>query len=298
MGRTLYLWCPAYALRDHGELVLARGATDELARALGMATIESPFLGRLGNPGSWGSADERVEDLERALDHDLLVAARGGYGCLDLVEHVLRSPRTRAGMLIGYSDLTVLHACWHRRGWGETIYGFLPALGGARRARESTAALAGGAGLRIDAHSDGAVEALRPGTADGTVFAACLSVLAGLAGTPAMPDLRGRILALEDIDERPYRIDRALRQLDLAQALSGIAGLVFAHFPSEQPSGYGGPSARDICRQWAQRLGVPAIFGLGFGHHPDPLSLACGRAARLYVDAAGPGWSLAIHPRA
>jgi muramoyltetrapeptide carboxypeptidase len=134
------------------------------------------------------------------------------------------------------------------------------------------------------------VRVVRHGAAQGPLFAGCLRVLAGLVGTPWMPDLRGRVLALEDIDERPYRIDRDLQQLHLAGCLAGVVGLVTNAFPATLPAGYRGPSSGDIVRAWAERLGVPALVDLPFGHHADPLTLACGRATTL---RAGHGtWSL------
>jgi muramoyltetrapeptide carboxypeptidase len=89
----------------------------------------------------------------------------------------------------------------------------------------------------------------------------------------------------------PYRVDRNLHQLAASGMLDGIAGVVFGRFPVELPPNYAGPDLRTICQQWANRLRVPTVFGVPFGHDPDPLTLAQGRASRLTVHAAG--WHLA-----
>jgi len=292
---TAYLWCPAYPLTSATGVAKARQSAAALADALGWDVREAPTLASGGAAGAWAPAALRQQEMGDALGHQVLVAARGGYGCLDLVDQVLTWPG-RGGLLIGYSDLTVLHAVWRRRAWGETLYGFMPGVDLGERALASTIALARGAGLHRDPTSDPTVAALVPGAARGWCFAACLRVLAGLVGTPALPDLGGALLALEDIDERPYQVDRDLNQLHRSGALAGIVGLVFGRFPASLPPDYGGPSMPDLCAGWAKRLGVPAIFGLPFGHDADPLTLACGRKAQIEV-AAG-GWSLDLAPRA
>ena len=286
---TAYLWCPAYSLADPARVAKARQGAATLAGALGWDLREAPTLAQPGAPGRWAPSAIRRQELAQALGQDVLLAARGGYGCLDLVDDLLAWPG-RGGRLVGYSDLTVLHAIWRRRGWGETLYGFMPGVDHGPRALASTIALARGEGLRCDPASDPEATVLAEGTAEGWCFAACLRVLAGLVGTPALPDLRGAVLALEDIDERPYQIDRDLAQLHRAGALAGISGLLFGRFPATLAVDYAGPSASTIARTWADRLGVPALGGLPIGHDADPLTLACGRTTRL---VAHPGeWYL------
>jgi muramoyltetrapeptide carboxypeptidase LdcA involved in peptidoglycan recycling len=98
------------------------------------------------------------------------------------------------------------------------------------------------------------ITVLRTGQATGPIFAACLRVLVGLVGTPLFPDLKGHILALEDIDERPYRIDRDLNQLFLSGALIGIVGIVFGSFSTcTDPDGR---DAAEVFATWADKLRV------------------------------------------
>jgi muramoyltetrapeptide carboxypeptidase len=106
--------------------------------------------------------------------------------------------------------------------------------------------------------------------------------------------LRGRILAVEDIDEKPYQVDRDLFQLARAGCLNGIVGLIFGRFPAPQATGYAGPSTATIAGQWAARLGVPAVFGLPIGHDPDPVTLAIDRPSTLSVTTSG--WTFSQHP--
>ena len=280
-----FLWCPAYPLADATALVAARDAAARFTEALGIRLSASPLLDRHPGPGAWLPVAERFTDLRAGAGHDWLLAARGGYGCVDLLDW-LSAPLPR---IIGYSDLTALHAAQAVLGGPGGLYGFMPGVRHGERSLASAVALARGEGWAME--SLPGCRVLRDGSAEGPLFAACLRVLAGLAGTRWMPDLAGRILALEDIDEKPYRIDRDLGQLHASGALRGIAGLVFGAFPVELAAGYAGPSIADICGKWAERLRIPAIFGLPIGHDPDPATLAQGRNTRLIAYAGG--WRLA-----
>lgn len=290
------MWCPAYPLADAAALERARSGAGGLARRCGWTLTESPLLQRHIGVGAWLPAAERRADLAALFDHDVLIAGRGGYGCLDLLD-VLPTGHARPPLLIGYSDLTVLHAAWRVRGWGETLYGFMPGISAGERSLSTTATFVNGQALEFGPSSTDATTVVRTGHAEGLLFAGCLRVLAGLVGTPWMPDLTGCILAVEDIDERPYRVDRDLRQLELAGCLADIRGLVTNAFPATSPSGYAGPSATDVVRSVADRLGIPALVGLPFGHHADPLTLPCGRMATL--DCQPDTWRLGLgnHPQ-
>ncbi len=291
MPRAL-LCCPAYPLADRQQFDRALAAAGRLGGRAGFTVAQAPGLGEFApGRGAQRPVAARRVDFLAALDHDLLLAARGGSGCTDLVPDALAAGRLPR--LVGYSDLTVLHACWLKRGRRDGVYGCMPAVPHGERACATTATLLRGEILQLGRNEASAAEVLRPGRAGGPLIAACLRILAALVGTPALPRLDGGILALEDIDERPYQIDRALWQLHASGALGGITGLVFGCFPWEKPAEDAGPSVRDICRAWADRLRVPALAGLPFGHDTDPIALPCGGGAVL--ECAGSGWKLTAH---
>jgi muramoyltetrapeptide carboxypeptidase len=293
MPGPVVMWCPAYPLPPtHRQPALTAAA--DFAEALGASLETLDDLDGWTGEGAWPAAEQRQATFRNALRGSLLVAARGGYGCLDLLDEVAAHQGPLPG-LVGYSDLTVLHAAWSVRGGPETCYGFMPGVPHGPRASATAVNLCRGLGHIWNPTLVPDVQPIHPGNARGPLFAGCLRVLVGLVGTRFMPDLRGRLLAIEDIDERPYRIDRDLHQLQLAGQLSGITGLITNAFPCALPERYQGPTASEIIRGWAQRLGIPAIVGLPFGHHADPLALPCGRSATLQVTSSD--WSLVIAPR-
>ncbi len=283
MPGSVFLWCPAYTLPP-SQLDSTLHAAEGFCRAIGGHLTPAPDLDLHAGNGAWQGDRARSTTFRLALGHDVLLAARGGYGCLDLLSDLAAhsGPLPR---LIGYSDLTVLHAAWAVLGAGESYYGFMPGVPHGERAVRTLIAHWHGQGQELDARCCPEVRPLRSGEAHGPLFASCLRVLAGLVGTPWMPSLRGRILALEDLDERPYQVDRDFQQLHLAGCLDGVVALVTNAFPAELPAGYQGPSAQQIITRWAERLELPAIMALPFGHHPDPLALPCGRRASLSVTA-------------
>jgi muramoyltetrapeptide carboxypeptidase len=232
---------------------------------------------------------EAVSDPEARA----IFCARGGYGAMRILPAVdpaplLERPRT----LVGFSDVTALHAALNRAGLA-TVHG--PVVTQLGRAPEDAVrhlelVLFGGAGRpgAWDPPPPGAglvaARTIRPGRAAGPLLGGTLTLLAHLAGTPFAPRLEGAILLLEDVGEKPYRIDRCLTQLRLAGALHGLAGLAVGGLTECDDAGV---LAADVVREAALALGVPAVEGLPIGH--DDANFAVPLGARATLVAPGPG---------
>jgi muramoyltetrapeptide carboxypeptidase len=114
------------------------------------------------------------------------------------------------------------------------------------------------------------LDVLREGEADGPLFGGTMTQLVASLGTPyafAPPD--GAILFLEDVNERPYRIDRMLTQLSQSGLLARAAGLVFGDMRGCDEAG-GAPTARDVVREATADFRGPVLFGFPSGHTPRP----------------------------
>ena len=287
MKSRLYITAPSYAMKNPAEKAKTLRTAQTWADALGWEVVPSPLLSRYYQAGVWLPVEARAEDLERSLQHEIVWAFRGGYAAVHLVPTLLRAQATGQPLLIGYSDITVLHACWRVRGWGAALYGTLSETLADSRQAASLMAFFKGETFTCSSDTELAARVLRPGVVRAPLFAACLVVLANLCGTAAFPDLSGQILAIEDTDERPYAIDFALNQLYLAGRLDGIAGLLCGSFHHQVAADYGGPTVDEILAGWAARLGVPALCRLPFGHMDDPLALPAGRIVELAAHADG-----------
>jgi muramoyltetrapeptide carboxypeptidase len=291
-----YVTAPSWPARSPAEPDELRHALAPVAEACGWEVRLSPLAERAwAGHGAWTDPAERLADLRAALRHEVVWALRGGYGCVQLLPEALRLRARRRPAFCGYSDNTVLHALWWRNGWEEAFYGGRPPRSPKSRHLSSLIPLLRGEALTLAPRTCAGARALRDGSAEGRLFVGCLSVLAHLAGTPLQPDLRGAILCLEDIDEKPYAVDFGLRQLHLAGALRGVRGLACGHFTYAEKSDYSGPHVDEVLAGWAERLGLPAVDRLPFGHIDDHLVLPTGRHARLAV--RGGRWSMELSAR-
>lgn len=123
------------------------------------------------------------------------------------------------------------------------------------------------------------------GSAEGILLPANLSVATHILGTPLQPNLEGTILALEDINEYPYRIDRMLTQWRLMGVLSGVKGIALGRFSNCDPApGSISPNAAEVLRDRLSDLGIPIVSELPFGHDGSNAALPVGHYVRLDSD--------------
>jgi muramoyltetrapeptide carboxypeptidase len=135
------------------------------------------------------------------------------------------------------------------------------------------------------------LESMVDGEAAGPVHGGNLTQLAASMGTPwAFNPPDGCVLFLEDVNERPYRLDRLLTQLDQSGVLRRARALIFGEMTGCDEAG-GALAARDVCGEIAGRLGFPAVWGLPSGHTAGAaISLPLGVRTRV----AATGGSAAV----
>ena len=229
----------------------------------------------------------RLADVHAAFadpQFDAVLALRGGSGCIRLLDGLdvglLGASRK---LLIGYSDLTVLHTVRDRAGI-PSLHAPMPAsdwgLAGAQADTDALfAALARGwrAG---DVVGHAASHPLSRGrSARGRLIGGNLAMFCALLGTAFMPEVEGALLFIEDISEEPYRVDRMLTQLRLAGVLDRIAGLLVGSF-----SGAEAPDA--VLADHLPRLRCPVLAGWPAGHGQPNRPLPLGVMAEMDVVAA------------
>jgi muramoyltetrapeptide carboxypeptidase len=229
----------------------------------------------------------RLADLHAALADDEVAAIhclRGGYGCMRLLDAVDTTLlRAHPKLLIGYSDITALHALWAREGL-PSLHAPMPGSDLVLPGREDDEAALFALlrqGLRAGqvlapALAPGAPRV--PGTAQGRLVGGNLSLVGALLGTPWAWDLRGAILFLEDVNEALFRVDRLLTQLRLAGELDAVAGFVLGSFTEEQP-----PDA--LLTELLAPLGKPLLGGWPTGHGTPNRPLPMGLRVRLDAGA-------------
>ena len=237
----------------------------------------------------------RLADLHAALADDDVAAIhclRGGYGSLRLLDGVDAALlRRKPKLLIGYSDITALHALWALHGL-PSLHAPMPASDLIKPGREDDEAalfhllrhgLQAGTVL-APALEPGAL--CVPGEATGRLIGGNLSLVAALLGTPWAWQARGAILFLEDINEEPYRIDRLLTQLRLAGVLDAVGGIVLGSFTEKAP-----PQRllRDMLVPLCLQQGKPLLGGRPTGHGTPNRPLPMGLQVRLTARPDGTG---------
>jgi muramoyltetrapeptide carboxypeptidase len=218
-----------------------------------------------------------------------IVAVRGGYGSVQLLPFLDRSePRLAAKVFVGYSDLTSLLiylttlcglVCFH----GPMIAGRL-ARGDEGYDRDSFLR----ATMRAEPLGELAppgLETIRSGEASGVLLGGTLTQILASLGTPfafVPPD--GYLLFVDEVGERPYRLDRMLTQLRLAGLLGRAAGIVVGELPACDEA-TGSPTARGVVADLLAGFPGPVIYGFPSGHTRGPaMTLPFGVRARIVAD--------------
>lgn len=239
-----------------------------------------------------GPADLRASAWRRAWEDpsiSALIAVRGGYGSVHILpfldaERVRRSPKP----FIGFSDNTSLLS------WLTTQCGIVSFHGPMIEARLAR----GDAGYDRDTFvrclcrsepmgeiRDDRVETIVPGERSGILVGGTLTQLLASLGTPYEFDPpAGCILFIDEVGERPYRLDRMLTQLRLAGLLGRAAAVVFGELPKCDEPG-GGPGARAVVEELMSGFPGPVLYGFPSGHTSGAtLTLPFGVRARVVAD--------------
>jgi muramoyltetrapeptide carboxypeptidase len=239
-----------------------------------------------------GTADRRTRELKEYWQREdvrALICVRGGYGSNYLLEQldfdlIARQPK----ILVGCSDITSLLTAIHDRTGLVTFHGPMVAkdIGdGTIDFPSWNNSLSGQTEWNIPTVG---VEVLRPGRAQGNLYGGCLSILAASLGTPFEIQTEDTILFIEDIGERPYRIDRMLMQLRLAGKLEGVRGFVFGEMLGCEPPLDSTYTLQQVIARVLAPYDVPVVFGLKSGHVTgNNITLPIGVQAELAVEGSG-----------
>ncbi len=230
-----------------------------------------------------GTDDQRRQALLEAWQDPeckAILCARGGYGSTRLLE-VWDWDTEKIKWVIGFSDVTGL--LWSLAKIGiSSLHG--PVL--TTLAAEPDWSIA-----RLFDCLEG--RSLSPltgkagggGRAIGKLLPANLTVATHLLATPLQPCLEGVILALEDVTEAPYRIDRLLTQWRLMGAFEGIKGIALGRFSRcDPPAGSTSWTVEDVLRERLGDLGIPLVWQLPFGHDGANAALPVGETVMLDGD--------------
>lgn len=215
-----------------------------------------------------------------------VLCARGGYGSARLLEqwswHENGNSSTPAPKwIVGFSDITGLLWSLAKEGICGVHGPLLTTL-----AREPDWSLQ----RLFDCVEGRSLQPLQGkgwggGIACGRLLPANLTVATHLLGTPLQPSLEGAILALEDVSEAPYRIDRMLTHWRMLGAFQGVAGIALGRFSNcDTAPGVSSWTVEEVLRDRLGDLGIPVVSELPFGHDGVNASLLVGQWVQLDGD--------------
>jgi len=237
-----------------------------------------------------GTDEQRLQDLQQMLDDPSIravVATRGGYGCVRLVDRLkfdrfVRYPK----WIVGYSDLTVLHAHIHRHSGIQTLHATMP-----YNIKEQNISNISTDSLRKALFGE-KIFYTKPitfhdqtGLMEGILVGGNLSILHTLMGTSSEIDTYDKILLLEDVDEYLYHVDRMMMSLKRSGKLQQMRGMIVGGFTEMKDNQIPfGKSAQEIILDTVKEYGYPVCFDFPAGHGKENVALFLGRNVKIGVN--------------
>jgi len=238
-----------------------------------------------------GSQERRIHefhDFWRREDIAALICVRGGYGSnylLEKLDYGLIAAQPK--ILLGCSDITSVLTAIHDRTGMIGFHGPMVAkdiADGTFDEASWKSALEGESNWSVPTSG---VEVLRTGKASGRLYGGCLSMLVASLGTPYEIQTENCILFIEDIGEKPFRIDRMLVQLRLASKLERVRGFVFGEMLDCLPPTGETYTLQQVIMRVLEPYNVPVIYGLKSGHVTSGnITLPIGADAELAAEGA------------
>ena len=278
-GDAVAIAAPSSALRDDDSLKRGISVFESWGLEVTPQDLSARNWGYLA-----GSDAQRRADLDPHPTPPLLACARGGWGAARLLEHPWP---WRSGWLLGFSDITALLCSRLAQGVGGGVHGPL------------VTTLADEPDWSQQRLQELLFDQVAPdlqgttwvgGQAQGPLVTVNLTVASHLLGSTHLPDLKGRILVIEDVGEAPYRLDRMLTHWRLTGTLQGLAGLALGRFSGCDDSNLSADadqtfSLEQVLKERTLDLGIPVISGLPVGHGPGGnAALPMGVSAKLDAD--------------
>ena len=234
-----------------------------------------------------GTDAERTADFQEAIDNPevkAIVCARGGYGCIRIVDRLnwagmLRDPK----WILGFSDVTVFHQRMQRFGL-PSIHATMPLNFGENTTPALDSMLQAIQGKPHPIRIAGSA-ANKKGHAKGILLGGNFSILYSLLGTDDQPDYSECILFIEDLAEQLYHIDRMFYAFAKAGILDRIRGLVIGGMTDLKDTAVPfGQTLEEIVHSHFTYRNIPIAFNFPAGHIPDNRALVFGREIELKVD--------------
>jgi muramoyltetrapeptide carboxypeptidase len=282
-GDTIAIIGPAGKIDRH-KVAIAKNKL----KTWGLKVIEGTHL--YENEFQYASGDEkRLKDFQQMIDDPeirAILCARGGYGTIRIIDRLnFECFRKNPAWIVGFSDITVIHAHIQKNFKTETIHGCMAGGFDLRSSDPQTSETLRKAlfGEKLEYRVKHHILS-RKGVCEGELIGGNLAVLCSLTGSESDVDTAGKILFIEEIGEHLYRIDRMVHMLKRAGKLNRIAGLVVGGMTDiPDTAEHFGKTAFEIINNAVQKYDFPVCLGFPAGHMKDNRALILGRKVKLTV---------------
>jgi muramoyltetrapeptide carboxypeptidase len=279
-GDTVGIICPAFSISTHSPRI---HVLEDYLHSLGLAVRYGESFG--ASYGYLAGADElRARDFEGMFSDDGIagiICMLGGYGATRIIDRIdYRLIAAHPKLFVGFSDITALLNAIYSKAGVPTVHGALgvylgnPDFDEVSRRDFETLLFTGQKGRVLKNPNDDA-ETITGGAARGILVGGNLSLVAALEGTPYAVDFTDKVVFLEDVDEKPYRIDRFLSTLRLSGKLDKARAFVFGTF-SNCDDAASAWQCRDVIAQYMEDCAKPAIYNFSSGHSFPFINLPIG----------------------
>ena len=291
-GDTIGLIAPGYAIDST--------VLEEVKQTLKTIGLVPYHTNRISsNYGYFSNTDtERAQDLNEMFSNRKIagiLCARGGYGCTRIIDMInFENIRQNPKALIGFSDVTaLLNGIYQKTGLvtfhgpvGSTLndpYSIEQLLRVVMRPKNqqiiSNVTLSDD---KLRTNPDYERYTITKGSATGKLVGGSLTLINALIGTPHEIDFTDALVCIEDVEEAPYRIDRMLTQLIAGGTFSKAKGIIFGVCAgcnnSDNPLSF---TLKEVILDRIKPLGIPAVYGMSFGHVKNNFTFPIGISAKL-----------------
>jgi muramoyltetrapeptide carboxypeptidase len=284
-GQTIAITCPAGFMH----LEKAQTCIDTLQK-WGYEVLVGKTLGSHSKTYFSGTDEERLDEFQAMLDAPdvkAILCGRGGYGVSRIIEQLdFTAFKKNPKWIIGFSDITILHAHIHNNYKIATLHAPMAAAfndGGFKNKylQSLKHALQGiKANYTCKAH-----RLNQTGIAQGELIGGNLALLSHLIGSSSDIDTKNKILFLEDVGEQHYNVDRMMIQLKRSGKFKHLAGLIIGGFTDMQDTQRPfGKKVYQIIKEHISEYNYPVSFGFPVSHSKENLTLKCGGRYHLQIN--------------
>ena len=240
-----------------------------------------------------GTDAERVDDIHQMFcdkNAKAIFCLRGGYGAFRLLDKIdYKIIRNNPKIFVGFSEITALQMAFLQKANLITFAGPMVLPNFSKEVstyteenfwRMMTSNKKPG---RIKIPKINRLSLISPNEVSGIIVGGNLAVFTSLLGTRYLPDLKNKILFLEDISEPPYKIDRMFNQLRLNNVFKKVKGTILGRFEDckETDEKKKTLTLEEVWKDYLGSIKIPAIHSFPYGHIKDMVTLPIGIRIRL-----------------